>query len=643
MQLSPLQSRLAASLVASCLLFILYLFLFAPQFASATDVNPIPTGHILDDYPYDVEDDTEPLDLRAPSYEPEFSLFDRSIMGRAANNVVTIGAEEPRSSNIDPGTTNSYVFEPSSVSGRPAQDSNTSRELRRSLNGTEEDAKRKEDDTLALDSDLQPRQHSPKRVYISANTCSQPDRVSPDQTSVDPPQLTLFVSTSKENMSPGPGKDPTTQKAIVFKEGAVMYNTSTGSDIVFSISAPSVSKNYFSQSSPYNYEVAVSLERHYHAYQEDTENEKNRALYWVDSDADSTLLKTKSLATKSDEVISDPPYVVFVQNTNNPSINGIRKSYCGLKRYAQIRPLDDGNGRISTGLRKTEDNNSTIQEFFIGGLNASSDYKGILAINTNSSIQKREIGSPIGGLDGGLIVYNAIKIQTKPIGACTVVFNLTMCPESRYAVPGNQTSYPNRTALAGFYDDYVKTMYESFDKVLQQTPCQAPSTQQYSLARNCNDCKKAYKDWLCTVAVPKCDDFSTVDEPFLHMRNINKPFPNGTLVDKSITDKYGQKKAYNSSRNLAIDEEVQPGPYKERLPCDYLCYELVRSCPASMGFSCPVPDSKYGFNTSYAVPDRNRDFSCNYPGSAAIPSSASIMTVTWASIAIVMIGGLLAL
>ena len=49
-----------------------------------------------------------------------------------------------------------------------------------------------------------------------------------------------------------------------------------------------------------------------------------------------------------------------------------------------------------------------------------------------------------------------------------------------------------------------------------------------------------------------------------------------------------------------IDNDIKPGPYKEVLPCKDLCYELVRSCPAALGFACPIEG--HGLNFSYGDP-----------------------------------------
>ncbi|KAI2643673.1 stretch-activated Ca2+-permeable channel component-domain-containing protein [Xylaria nigripes] len=633
MQLSPLQSRLAASAVASCLLIILYVLLFAPRYASAAELVETPIGINSDDSHTSEGVGNSPVDL-AHSYEPDFFLFDRSMIGRVSEVTIPVLVDTLYKSNIQSGSTIVYMVDLASVSGRSAQPPGTPFELWRRLDGAQNVVGDEGNgvNELKLDVGKASRDGSSKTLYISANTCNQPDRISPDQITVDPPQLTLFVSTSRENTSPGPGKGQDTQETIVFDEGAVMFNISLEHDVYFSISAPQFSDKDFAASSPYNYEMKASLDGYHYAY--DAENGPN--LYWVDSDASSALLTTRSLSSDLQQTISTPPYQVFVQNAGNLGINGIRKSYCGLSQYAQIRPLHEGAGQITIDLRRGVDN-LTMEEFYLSGLNASTNYTGII-VDTSSNLQKRQDG----GTNSGIIVFDGVEFSTKPNGACTLITNLTVCTETRYAVPGNATNFPNATALAAFYDDYTRAMWDSFDKVLQQTPCEAPSTQRYSLVRNCDDCKQAYKRWLCSVAIPRCEDFSSPEHPSLQMRNINAPFPDGSLVSEGIREYYGKRLAFNSSRNPAIDTMIQPGPYKEVLPCDFLCNELVQSCPASMGFSCPLPSSKYGFETSYAIPNASSELSCNYPGSAHFPTpvgaaNAMSMSMSWMAVAIPII------
>ncbi|KAI0840236.1 stretch-activated Ca2+-permeable channel component-domain-containing protein [Hypoxylon sp. FL0890] len=629
MQLSPLQSRLAASVIASCLLLIIYFLLLSPQFAFAAELDRTFTDHGAPELVYEMREDVETpekLDFRSPTYEPEFALFDRSIIGRVPENVAIMTNNIVEKSNLAPGVTMTYVFQASSVSGRAAQDLHEPLELRRSLNGTHEAAGDGQDDEGAAHStELLRRQTPSKTLWISANTCDQPWRIS--QTTMDPPQLTLYVSTSADNTSPGPQQGADAQQTVtVFTEGAVMFNTSLDRDVYLSISAPNVASDLFDTTKQYNFELVASTDQYYYSYRD---NPDETDLIWVDSDATAALLQTNYLTNSSDQVITTLPYVIFAHNQDNVGINGMRNSYCGLSANAQIRNLADGSsGVIASGLKNMGAQNLTRQEFYVTGLNASSNYTGFLARppETNQSIQQRQ-NNP--SSVGGGVVFQPTTFQTKPNGACTFIFNMTFCDETQYAVPGNLTNFPNGTALATFYDNFTRTMWDNFDKVLQQVPCETSPTAQYSLVKNCDDCKTAYKNWLCSVAIPRCEDFSSPDRDYLQMRNIAAPFPNGTTVDQSILDQFGQMMAYNSSRNPIIDDVIQPGPYKELLPCEGLCYELVRSCPASMGFGCPRPSSEFGFNTSYGRQKEDGSLSCNYPGSAHFPAGAGTLLPSW--------------
>lgn len=156
----------------------------------------------------------------------------------------------------------------------------------------------------------------------------------------------------------------------------------------------------------------------------------------------------------------------------------------------------------------------------------------------------------------------------------------------------------------------------NFNRSLAQVACDTASTAQYSLARNCHNCTESYKAWLCSVLIPRCEDWTATD-PWLHPRNINTPFQNGSLPDSSgidmkFNDTIRGRFAYNQSRNAEIDKVIKPGPYKEMLPCEDLCFEIVRSCPAQMGFSCPSPPMR---ELSYGKrdPDPNK-LTCSFPG-----------------------------
>lgn len=198
------------------------------------------------------------------------------------------------------------------------------------------------------------------------------------------------------------------------------------------------------------------------------------------------------------------------------------------------------------------------------------------------------------------------------------------------------------SSLAAFYDNYTQSYYENFKKVLAQTACETTSSAQYSLARTCTDCEIAYKRWLCSVTMPRCTDFDAT-HPWLIPRAMSQPLPNGTFLPTELTN--SAQPYMLSSRNPIIDQSVIPGPYKEILPCEDLCYNVVQSCPASMGFQCPL-QGDMGFEQAYGqrpegakpgVLEKSTTITCNYPGAAYFLAGSGRMDVSWW----VMGGGLL--
>lgn len=198
---------------------------------------------------------------------------------------------------------------------------------------------------------------------------------------------------------------------------------------------------------------------------------------------------------------------------------------------------------------------------------------------------------------------------------------LSFCDQVAYAVPSNPKTFSNMSALASFYDNYTQSAYVNFNKSLQQIPCDTTSSAQFSLARTCDDCAAAYKSWLCSVTIPRCTDFSTSDSLWwLQKRNMIQQFPNGTFLPDSEIALANTTAYLSASRNPNIDAVVQPGPYKEILPCQETCYNLVQSCPAAFSFGCPRPGDR-SFNFSYGImpdpskfPQQTNQITCNYPG-----------------------------
>ncbi|KAF7551551.1 hypothetical protein G7046_g7701 [Stylonectria norvegica] len=599
MQLSPLQSRLAASLAASLMVLALYLLLFSPNFALAAELAP---RSVVRFEPLALGDGTH------LSYEPDFALFDRDIVGRAPPGVTALNNNAPDTRNLPPGTTICYMVDKSVIFGRDVTGGP----------GSEDRFSIEDNESRALQ--MLPRESTSKTIYLSANTCLQPDRASPDAP-LTPPQLTVYVSNTSDITCPDASKGISKLQWNLFDEGAVMMNINATGDIYIGIAAPNITTNF---TGVWNFEVAISFDDYYHRY----EGNSSSDLLLMDSDSSSVLLVTKNMTedqSQTQQIMSQvPPYSLFLENNKSSTIEGLRHSVCGLELHSQIMANRENlNGMAKTVMTTRGPGGLPKQQFYFMGLNASSSYSGILVKNVNdTSDRKRQAGS----VGGGGTVFSPTQFSTLSGTNCKVVTDLEFCDEIQYAVPGNDDKF-NNTELATVYDNYAKTMYANFEKVLAQIPCEAPAQSIYSLARTCDQCRTAYKRWLCTVSIPRCDDLMSNTSVGI-TRNMGQVFPNGTSISDALKAELGHDKPYfNASRNSFIDTTVQPGPYKEILPCEDICYEVVQACPAAMGFVCPQPRMP-SFNASYGR--RNGDnnaVTCNYPGEARTKISAAVSIV----------------
>jgi calcium channel MID1 len=199
---------------------------------------------------------------------------------------------------------------------------------------------------------------------------------------------------------------------------------------------------------------------------------------------------------------------------------------------------------------------------------------------------------------------------------CQVIFDLDFCDSVAYAVPSNPDYKDDDNKLKTLYDEKAKSYYTNFTRSLAQVACDTAPEAQYSLARTCKDCETDYKNWLCSVLIPRCEDWNATGG-FLQARNVNAPLSDGSLtfegnLTSEMNDTIRQRLGYNSTRNPEIDGVTPLGPYKEMLPCEDLCFDIVRSCPAKLGFACPNSPAR---ELSYGKKDPN-DFElhCNFPG-----------------------------
>ena len=527
-------------------------------------------------------------------YESGFFGFDQGILGKRADDITALSNNAPENRNIQPGDDDHFTFPSKEVNGPPSP----------KPTGI---ASNLQDRALPLDGG-KPSNSGGNQVYISINTCNQPD---PNDQGSDssPAQLTLFISTNPNNKKPAAGNHDYEVKII---EGAGLQILNADSDIFLTVSAPST-PGFKGQ---YNYDLTASIDSYYAYY--------NPSMYFypLDTDTNSSLLLTNNTtnATAPDPsykkwMSGPPPFSVFMWPQGFAKVRGLTQSFCGLHDWAPIKGnlLDDQNPSVKVSISEFGGGSSQPkQQTFVGSLNGSTTYIAVMALDGNSTDHGPSV------IQGGGTVGSAINFTTKADQNCAVIYNLSFCTDVAYAVPTNpkNTTLTNITELGTVYDDYARNMYTNFSKSLQQIPCNTTSSAQYSLARNCTDCAQAYKNWLCAVTIPRCEDFSSPAQ-YLVPRAISQPFAqngtSGTTALDPIFSAQNKSVIYmNSSRNPLIDTQIVPGPYKEVLPCKDLCYDLIQSCPASLGFACPLKD--HGLELSYGDVIKGGDITCNRPG-----------------------------
>ena len=657
-KLTPLQSRLLASVTGLALIALLYWSLSDKHFAYAAELEVDGSGWSRggEDHNWHriaeerlVEDGIEVglgeesvegwerLELRQENAEA------KEIGGNDAGNLDNIEAgsntvwryarsllEGPRA-EVGPGL-------PENVTA-PVISTPSHKELRRRADEQDDDLERRQSDGA-------------RTVYISINTCLQPTYSGDGTQTESPPQLTLYIATDSSNRNPGPRGDADSQIARRLTEGFASHSFTTSGDTYMSVSAPSLPDGF---TGVWNYELAVSIDDFFHSADTGTPD-----LFLVDSDNAAALLVTANLtqANATQEsyeqwMALSAPYSLFASNIQDPRTLGLRNSYCGLNELSQLASdPDDLNGttsHIQMSMITRGQGKKPKQQFHLSALNASSAYLATLALTGNST------ASGPGVVGGGGKVWQPVPFTTKSDPTCGLLYDLDFCDEVAYAVP----SAPD-VDFRFLYDNYTRFYYQMFNYSLQQIPCETSRDAQYSLAKNCDDCAAAYKEWLCAVSIPRCEDFSN-PASFLMKRNMGQPFQNGTSLPEAMLNEpfwpmpgaptldgsvafsqtYGSSIATNSSRNRMIDSAIRPGPYKEVLPCEDLCYSLVQSCPSSLGFGCPFPGK--GLNTSYGNRDgiANGTITCSYLGAYVYVGGVGVVGArVWLVVGIVVLVGL---
>jgi calcium channel MID1 len=215
--------------------------------------------------------------------------------------------------------------------------------------------------------------------------------------------LTLYLSQSEANQKPGPSISDPNQQAIPFVEGYANATVDASSNVYFSVSAPNLTSS--AMTGQWNYVVSASIDASFQYY-----NNTDPFSFVVDTDSTSALLATKNLTDpdassdlRDQWMNTSPPFTMLVFPQNETLINGIRNSFCGLRRLGQ------NTVKISANMTNRGLGQNPKQQFYVEGLKPGQKYYGILAYNgVNDST-----GQDSGVVGGGGQVWQPLGFATK--------------------------------------------------------------------------------------------------------------------------------------------------------------------------------------------------------------------------------------
>ncbi|KAI8350139.1 stretch-activated Ca2+-permeable channel component-domain-containing protein [Blakeslea trispora] len=440
-------------------------------------------------------------------------------------------------------------------------------------------------------------------IHLTVSTCSQPQSSSNQET----PPLSIYLSTSSTNTLPGPGKGTAVDNGVNGLSSWVSDGAS--SQLWIAIGGPPLEN----AAGNWTFEIGASISYPLHAvYQNENRLDNSTIPYFILDDTD----RNNALFLSSPFTGSAPNASILI-TTDFPT--KLSYSLCAAKLNAAT------NYSVNTTATTRGSTNMSKLQFMVSNLSQDTIYNAYMTQTMN-------------GVTG---MTTPIRMSTKSDANCRIIYDLPFCSQVAYSVPVNPSTFgtENIWDIANQYDSQALEKFEPFSVALSQFNCE---TTQYSLVRNCTDCYREYKTWLCSVAIPRCTDASSTAD-----------LTQGT--DDVVAAPALRDTAVNASRNSWVDETVTPGEWTELLPCIDLCYRVVQSCPPFLKFRCPDGDLRsvqYGYwqeglgtanGTTYRFDINNP--TCNRMGvspqqlviSAALRITPTMTTIMYISLSLLFI------
>ncbi|GEQ67184.1 hypothetical protein JCM33374_g848 [Metschnikowia sp. JCM 33374] len=417
-------------------------------------------------------------------------------------------------------------------------------------------------------------------VFVTGNICSQPANLNASNNN----NLIVYYSFNSSILN-----SLENSQMVSFKHGYVQalaeVSVATTSSVLYiAVQAPQ-STNL---TDTWSYEIGVS--QNDLVYQWDSRS----FVDIVDTDYQSALIVTGNLTllngntNVSEFNSSKSNYQLLVYEYGKKDyFTTLNESWCAVRNGPSLSLTN--NYRTSYSTR----GGYMRQQFHVTGLNASTRYVGYLLSDSGDSV----------GAGRGGVLYSQFEFETMSNNACQLVYDLDFCDEVAYSVPASSLpQYNSSDDLKALYDEQARSLFGNFSKALQQIPCNTTKDAIFSPVGSCEKCSTSYKNWLCSVTIPRCSS-----------RNMSAYLP----------------REAQASRNEFIDTSVVPvADYFEVLPCVNVCQVMTRDCPADFGFACPQTNST--IKLSYFWDEGGDYATCNFVGvPLTVQSSALILKVAW--------------
>lgn len=163
---------------------------------------------------------------------------------------------------------------------------------------------------------------------------------------------------------------------------------------------------------------------------------------------------------------------------------------------------------------------------------------------------------------------------TKSSGfACQLVHSLPFCPRVAYSAPFPPIEEGSYDA-SNFPSILQETLLNSLGNFTTSLKTFACGRDLYSIVQSCASCERAYRDWLCSILIPRCGE----SDPLLK--------PSAALVERSFSSPNTSAQASRLDQAV-FSTDGAPTTYTELLPCLETCHAVDRACPPLLRWTCP--------------------------------------------------------